>query len=526
MTAEATLDALVGRLLRKWSSPAARAALEAELDRIRLQAASFPVEAALRALCDFVATHRRVPERPALFFSDALYFIKSSPAVLAPGRVFVSDKEWVKAWVREAAGETFNVPTLAVLRTADEVRLFDFPRRCVVKPTHLSGEVVLRAAGEPLDRTRIASWLSCDYTSVSGELNYRRLEPKVVVEPFVFDETHVDDYKLFCVDGRVRVVQVDQDRATFHRRVLYDSDGRTLPFSIHYPRGEERPLPANFAAMKALAEQLAAPFGFIRVDLYSNGREVRVGELTNCHGGGLEGFGSFEQEVAVSRIVFGDTAAGEDGEAHPAAARRLSELAARHGLGPEATGHGGAGEDEAFLAFLSAQLSCRAATRVLWLGPPGRTQSLAAEVRSSGGRWLLVEDEAGRLAREWAAGPAFEGEQAVTPLVATDLLGMRPSFYDLSLLGSERFDVVVVEGPSSLSGPMARLPALPALVGNLSPSFTLLLCDADGRDERKALDIWRLLAPQLPVANQTFGRGVAVVGTLAPGARVGQRTPA
>jgi hypothetical protein len=493
---------------------AAAAAIEAEFDRARRQAGVFPVEAWARCLRDFVAVHGRVPIHPPHLFSDALYFVKSAPAALSPGRVFVTDKHWVKAWVREAADDRFNIPTLALLRTAEEVRAYAFADRCVVKPTHLSGEVLLRPGGESLDLERIAAWLSTGYAGVSGEVNYLPLEPKVIVEPFVFDQTRVDDYKLFCVDGEVRLVQVDQDRSTAHRRVLYDAAGRPLPCAVHYPRGEERPLPANFEAMKALAEKLAAPFGFIRVDLYSDGRDVKVGELTNCHGGGLESFGSLEEEAAVSALLFGDRSPGEDGAAHPGAAARLAALAAAAGLPVRHPARGGLGDDD-FLGWLKSELASTPAPRVLWLGAPGRSGPLAAEVRARGGRWLLVEDHAGLLSRAWGGAPPFEGEQVTVPLAAVDFLGLRTSFFDLSCLTpADRFDLVVVAGPSDLTGPMSRLLALPLLSGRLAPAFTLVLGGADGHDTTKVLQVWRLLAPQLPVSWLRLGRGrVAVVGT-------------
>jgi hypothetical protein len=510
----AAADALVERLcslLPAGGDDTDRAALEAEFDHAREQSSAFPVEAWYRALRDFLTVHRRVPRRPARLFSDALHVIKSSPAALSPGRVFVSDKDWVKAWVRLAAGDAFNVPTLAVLRTVEELNAFAFPNRCVVKPTHLSGEVVLRPGGEPLDLGRIASWLTTGYASVSGEVNYLPLTPKVVVEPFVFDETQVDDYKFFCVDGTVRLVQVDQDRATLHRRVLYDADGRSLPFSIHYPRGEERPLPENFAAMKALAEKLSAPFGFIRVDLYSNGLEVKVGELTNCHGGGLEAFGSLEEEVAVSALLFGEGGCGGDGDAHPKEAAMLEGLASSVGLTPGWHRYE-AGDDFALLGHLRERLASMESPRVLWLGPPGRSRELAASVRAQGGRWLTVEDEAGALAGAWAGHVPITGEHRVTALVTSEFLGMMPSFYDLSFLTTaDVFDLVVVAGPSPFAGSMSRLLALPTLVGHLSPAFCLALCDADEPEARKTLDIWRLLAPHLTASRLCFGRPAAMV---------------
>ena len=37
-----------------------------------------------------------------------------------------------------------------------------------------------------------------------------------------------------------------------------------------------------------VAEQLSKNFDFIRIDLYSNGHDIKVGEITNCHGNAHE----------------------------------------------------------------------------------------------------------------------------------------------------------------------------------------------------------------------------------------------
>ena len=48
---------------------------------------------------------------------------------------------------------------------------------------------------------------------------------------------------------------------------------------------DERPV--ALAQMLDVAAKLAAPFRFIRVDMYAMGDEIKVGELTNCPDGGI-----------------------------------------------------------------------------------------------------------------------------------------------------------------------------------------------------------------------------------------------
>src|ERR1044071_510736 len=68
----------------------------------------------------FIAKQHRLPTNRPLF-NDMLYRIKTTDEVFDPLRVFVSDKEFVKLYVRAIAGDEYNVRTLAVLRSPAEV---------------------------------------------------------------------------------------------------------------------------------------------------------------------------------------------------------------------------------------------------------------------------------------------------------------------------------------------------------------------------------------------------------------------
>lgn len=257
----------------------------------------------------FLRMHRRFPRRDALLFNDVLFRIKTTSAMLNPLRGFTSDKELLKHYVAAKVGHQFNVPTLAVLKTPEEVARFDFPPRCVIKPTHVSGFVILRRAGEPIDLEQIRSWFEINYYDSSREVNYRYLEPKVIVEPFVFDNDNPNDYKFFCARGEPGLVQIDADRKTRHVRCFYDTTWRKQPYSMTYPLLEaEVARPANLELMIELARKLSADFNFVRVDFYSDGTNTYVGELTHCHGNAREFFEPRSAELEVSRRLFGSDA--------------------------------------------------------------------------------------------------------------------------------------------------------------------------------------------------------------------------
>jgi hypothetical protein len=253
----------------------------------------------------FLRKHGRFPRREALW-NDMWFNVKTSAEIDDPLRVFVSDKEHVKHYVRAVVGDDYNVPTIAVLRSPAEVDTYEFPTECCIKPTQASSHVILRRNGEPIDRERIKRWFSINYYNVGRERNYRHLKPKVIVEPLIFDSTNVEDFKIFCFNGKPRIIQVDVDRHIRHTRNYFDTEWNELDFSIIYPRADVTvPRPANLEIMVSIARRLSARFSFVRIDLYSNGRDVLVGEITNCseNAGGF--FVPADAEKTASALMFG-----------------------------------------------------------------------------------------------------------------------------------------------------------------------------------------------------------------------------
>jgi hypothetical protein len=210
-----------------------------------------------------------------------------------PLRQYVTDKEHLRAFVRTMVGERYNVRPLAILRSPEEVAAFDFPPRCVIKPTHSSGRHILRrSARDAVDRDAIIAWFSHNYYPRKREPNYRQLEPKVIVEDVLsLDGRLLDDYKIHCFHGRPKLIHVMRNRLTgIVAGAMFSDKWQALPFTIQRYCGAEISRPVNLDEVVGVAARLSAPFSYLRVDLYTDGSRVYVGELTNLPGGATLSF--------------------------------------------------------------------------------------------------------------------------------------------------------------------------------------------------------------------------------------------
>ncbi|MEL6685346.1 MAG: ATP-grasp fold amidoligase family protein [Pseudomonadota bacterium] len=243
-----------------------------------------------------------------MLFNDVLYRLKTSDEIRDPLRVFVTDKEFGKLYIKAIVGDAYNVPTLAVLRSKQEVASYTFPDVCCIKATHGCGQVIMRLTGEDIDVEEIKSWFDLNYYRNGREANYRDLTPKVIVEPLIFGTPNPLQYKFFCWNGRPRFLRAYHGPPGDRQRVLFDMNWADLDYGLNWPKAETLPpRPDTFEEMKNVAAQLAAGFpGMMRVDLYSDGHKVYAGELTNINSNVTSRFNPPDAEEAASALLFAE----------------------------------------------------------------------------------------------------------------------------------------------------------------------------------------------------------------------------
>lgn len=260
------------------------------------------------AFIDFVLKQHRLP-RQHLLFNDYLFGMKVSGELLSLPRQLVSDKELCKLYVDHIIGPGRTVPTISVLRHKNEVQESAFPADCVVKATHMSNRTIIRRNGAALDLDRIRSFFDDSLYETGREMNYRYLEPKVIVEPILWNELMIE-LKIHCYKGQVRIISVQP----MERQALERLDRTWRRLDI---KQRKRPLPSTpterpacLNAVIDAAERLSEGFEYIRVDVYVNDTEWVVGELTNCHMNIGMAFKDLEQEKVFSQVLFGNDSDG------------------------------------------------------------------------------------------------------------------------------------------------------------------------------------------------------------------------
>jgi hypothetical protein len=164
----------------------------------------------------------------------------------------------------------------------------------VLKPNHRCRLVHFGTGSPDIDSLRrlTKGWLRNAQTIDLGEWGYSQAEAALLVEETIGEPgTPPSDYKFFVFDGEPRVIQVDRDRFTAHRRRFYTTDWEPLDTRQGVATLDDiQPRPPFLTEMLSVARRLGAPYDFIRVDLYHESGEIIFGELTAYPGGGVRPF--------------------------------------------------------------------------------------------------------------------------------------------------------------------------------------------------------------------------------------------
>ena len=261
-----------------------------------------------RILLMYAYKHMRLPDLAApLTFNEKIQWRK----LYDRNSLFteIADKVAVKQYV-DSKNTVAKVPKIlwqgkSLLQLADFSQL---PDSYVIKANHASGTNLIVTNGRHQSLKALKKlenkWSNIRIDKTFVEWGYSNIPITYFVEEYLdFSDFVPVDYKFWVFSGRVSFVQVDTDRFVNHQRAFFDRDWNKLPFLLTYPDIRATLLaPENFADMITVAEKLSAGLDFIRVDLYTNERDVFFGELTVYPGGGYERFSPSKFDLTVGQL--------------------------------------------------------------------------------------------------------------------------------------------------------------------------------------------------------------------------------
>ena len=207
-----------------------------------------------------------------------------------PLKSICGDKYAMRAYVSEMGLEHVLSEFHGVYCSSDQIEFDSLPNRFVLKCTHGCRMNIICKDKNMLDihetLSTLDKWMKTDYSTIAGELHYSSMTPRIICERFLGDDKGnlPNDYKLYCFHGLTfcTLVCSQRDGSGHAKSDFYDRPWNArLPYSRANPIanvGIERP--ENYLEMVEIAENLSAPFPFVRVDFFCVNGKTIISEMT------------------------------------------------------------------------------------------------------------------------------------------------------------------------------------------------------------------------------------------------------
>ncbi|MGR3794888.1 ATP-grasp fold amidoligase family protein [Vannielia sp. SX4] len=206
-------------------------------------------------------------------------------------RLIPADKLNVAKYIPRRYRSQLHVPRVErVFNSADEVDFSGIaPGTYYLKSNHGSEQnlridlpLTEKETLAKIER-RLPVWFDLPYGTRTSQWWYRLIERKVFLEESLTrapDEV-VPDFRFHCINGKVALLQLDLGLGTSGRNnPIYDGALNYMPHNFLRANRSEEPLPPQAGLARDMAEAIAAPFPYVRVDIYIRQSELFLGELT------------------------------------------------------------------------------------------------------------------------------------------------------------------------------------------------------------------------------------------------------
>jgi hypothetical protein len=212
-----------------------------------------------------------------------------------------ADKYRVRKHIENTIGKKYLIPLLRVYHSIDDFTVQDLPTApFIIKTNHFSGEVIVVRDKKKFNFEKakeILKWqLSLNFYDFGREHMYKNIKSCILVEKLLLDKNDKIpiDYKFHCFHGKVEFVYCSIDRENKNYRKIYKKNWEKTNITLTVLGGEKKflgsdiPMPQNYQEMIKIAEKLAAPFVYVRIDLYNVEGRIYFGEITLYPGCGCE----------------------------------------------------------------------------------------------------------------------------------------------------------------------------------------------------------------------------------------------
>jgi len=233
-------------------------------------------------------THHKLNLKNPVRYTEKLQYLRLKVYPNEPLVSKCAGRSGLREYAKEMGFEDNLIEIYGIFDRFDDIDFDILPDQFVMKCTHACAFNYLCYDKSKIDknalRKKFNKWLGTNYGKKTVELHYSKIKPQIIIEKFMFENGKLPiEYKIHVFNGVAKNMYVVTSRGVDIRYNNYYIDW--TPFDGSQFNGWKKsdyPLtkPANWDRMVKMAETLAKPFPFVRVDLYSIDGHIYISEMT------------------------------------------------------------------------------------------------------------------------------------------------------------------------------------------------------------------------------------------------------
>lgn len=199
-----------------------------------------------------------------------------------------ASRDGLREYAKEKGYKESLVICYGVYDKFDDIDFNKLPNSFVIKCTHACAYnyIVYNKSEINLNKLRklFNKWLRIDYGKKTVEPHYSLIKPRIIIEELLLENGELPiEYKIHVFNGKARYMYVvtGRNKDIHYNNYLIDWTEFDEAQFNHWSKSDiEIKKPENWSKAVQIAEDLASPFPFVRVDLYIIKDKIYISEMT------------------------------------------------------------------------------------------------------------------------------------------------------------------------------------------------------------------------------------------------------
>ncbi|HOJ45266.1 MAG TPA: ATP-grasp fold amidoligase family protein [Bacilli bacterium] len=233
-------------------------------------------------------TRHRLNLKHPVRYTEKLQYLRLYVYPFDQLAIHCSDRIGVRDYLSDLGLSRYLIPSEGVYQRFDDIDFASLPSSFVIKCSHACAYNTIVIYKNQLDvpttKKQFDKWLQTDYGKLTIERHYSPIKPRILIERFLGTAQELPiEYKIHVFNGKAKSLYVVTGRGKDIRYTNFYIDWTRFDGSqFNGWKSADQPIqkPENFDEMVALAERVAAPFPFVRVDLYCIDGKIFFSEMT------------------------------------------------------------------------------------------------------------------------------------------------------------------------------------------------------------------------------------------------------